>query len=233
MVTAVAHDLRTPLFTLRGSLEALERGVGDGRYLDRAQEKAAHLDRPVSDLFTFSRLEYAREAIAFAEVDVGELARRAVEGVEPLAAARGCAVTLGRVPRGLVVRGDADALRGCSQICSTTRSATVAGTSCSARSARAATCASRSPTTAPGSPPTTCPTRSSRCFARTGPAPRRPVARASAWRSHGGSTRAHGGDVEAANDPGGGARTTVILPAASAPAPSPAAHGRRSQAPSR
>jgi signal transduction histidine kinase len=26
--------------------------------------------------------------------------------------------------------------------------------------------------------------------------------------------RAHGGDVEAANDPGGGARTTVVLPAA-------------------
>jgi HAMP domain/His Kinase A (phospho-acceptor) domain len=44
MVTAIAHDLRTPLLTLRGSLEALERGVGDARYLDRAQTKAAHLD---------------------------------------------------------------------------------------------------------------------------------------------------------------------------------------------
>jgi hypothetical protein len=75
MVTAIAHDLRTPLFTLRGSLEALERSVGDARYLDRAQAKAAHLDRLVSDLFTFSRLEYAHDAIAFEEVDVGALTR--------------------------------------------------------------------------------------------------------------------------------------------------------------
>src|SRR5262249_33676027 len=77
MVTAIAHDLRTPLFTLRGSLEALEHGVGDGRYLGRAQAKAEHLDRMVSDLFTFSRLEYARDTVGFAEVDVGALARRA------------------------------------------------------------------------------------------------------------------------------------------------------------
>jgi HAMP domain-containing protein len=65
MVTAIAHDLRTPLFTLRGSLEALERGIGDGRYLDRAQDKAALLDRLISDLFAFSRWEYAPDAIAF------------------------------------------------------------------------------------------------------------------------------------------------------------------------
>ena len=110
MVTAIAHDLRTPLFTLRGSLEALERGVGDAGYLPRAQAKAAHLDRLVSDLFTFSRLEYAREAVAFEEVDVAALARRAAEDAEPIAAARGCALDVHGVESALCVRGDADAL---------------------------------------------------------------------------------------------------------------------------
>jgi signal transduction histidine kinase len=110
MVTAIAHDLRTPLFTLRGSLEALERGVGDARYLERAQAKAAHLDRLVSDLFTFSRLEYARGAIAVEEVDVAALARRAAEDAEPMAAARGCALHVDGAESGLCVRGDADAL---------------------------------------------------------------------------------------------------------------------------
>jgi len=79
LVSAIAHDLRTPLFTLRGSLEAIERGIGDGDALARAQRKADHLDRLVGDLFAFSRAEYARDAHAREEVELAEIARRAVE----------------------------------------------------------------------------------------------------------------------------------------------------------
>jgi signal transduction histidine kinase len=83
LITAIAHDLRTPLFTLRGSLEAIERGIGDERSLARAQDKAAHLDRLVGDLFAFSRAEYSRETHAGEPVDLAEIARRAAETVEP------------------------------------------------------------------------------------------------------------------------------------------------------
>ena len=83
LVTAIAHDLRTPLFTLRGSLEAIEHGIGNGDALARAQDKAAHLDRLVGDLFVFSRAEYAREGHAGEPVDLAEIARRAAETVEP------------------------------------------------------------------------------------------------------------------------------------------------------
>jgi signal transduction histidine kinase len=83
LLTAIAHDLRTPLFTLRGSLEAIERGIGDERSLTRAQDKAAHLDRLVGDLFAFSRAEYAREERAAEPVDLTTIARRAAETVEP------------------------------------------------------------------------------------------------------------------------------------------------------
>jgi signal transduction histidine kinase len=82
LVTAIAHDLRTPLFTLRGSLEAIERGIGDGAALSRAQAKAAHLDRLVGDLFAYARAEYAAGAHAAAPLDVAELARRAAENVD-------------------------------------------------------------------------------------------------------------------------------------------------------
>ena len=64
LVSAIAHDLRTPLFTLRGSLEAIEHGIGDADQLRRAQDKATLLDRLVGDLFTFSRLEYAGPELA-------------------------------------------------------------------------------------------------------------------------------------------------------------------------
>jgi signal transduction histidine kinase len=83
LVTAIAHDLRTPLFTLRGSLEAIEHGIDDGDALSRAQAKAAHLDRLVGDLFAFSRAEYARDGGAFESVDLSAIARRAAETVEP------------------------------------------------------------------------------------------------------------------------------------------------------
>jgi signal transduction histidine kinase len=214
MVTAIAHDLRTPLFTLRGSLEALERGVGNGSYLERAQDKAAHLDRLVSDLFTFSRLEYAGEAIAFDEVDIGALARRAVEGVEPLAAARGCAVTLGRVPHGLVVHGDADALLRV--LTNLLDNAIRHGRGHVVLVARRVDGHIRVEVAddGPGFAPDDLPHvfeplfRSDRARATEtgGTGLGLAIARRLA--------RAHGGDVEAANSRGGGARTTVVLPAA-------------------
>ena len=83
LITAIAHDLRTPLFTLRGSLEAIERGIGDGAALSRAQAKAAHVDRLVGDLFSYSRAEYAADVHAAAPLDVVELARRATDSVDP------------------------------------------------------------------------------------------------------------------------------------------------------
>jgi signal transduction histidine kinase len=214
MVTAIAHDLRTPLFTLRGSLEALERGVGDGRYLGRAQDKAAHLDRLVSDLFTFSRLEYARDAAAFEEVDVAALARRAAEDVEPLAAAQGCALEVRAAEGELAVRGDADALsRVLANLLDNAirhgRGRVVLGTHRENGAVRIEV-ADDGPGFAPDDldrvfEPLFRSDRT-RAAATGGTGLGLAIARRLA--------RAHGGDVHAANAPGGGARATVTLPAA-------------------
>jgi signal transduction histidine kinase len=214
MVTAIAHDLRTPLFTLRGSLEALERGVGDAGYLDRAQAKAAHLDRLVSDLFTFSRLEYARDALACNEVDVGALARRAAEDAEPIAAARGCVLQVRGVENGLSVRGDADALlRVLTNLLDNAirhgRGRVVLG-ACRENGAVRLEVADDGPGFAPEDLDHVFEPlfRSDRARApRTGGTG---LGLAIARRL----ARAHGGDVQAANDPGGGARATLTLPAA-------------------
>jgi signal transduction histidine kinase len=83
LVTAIAHDLRTPLFTLRGSLEAIEQGIGDTDHLQRAQDKAALLDGLVDDLFTYSRLEYAGPQLTSEPLDATALAREAAQTVDP------------------------------------------------------------------------------------------------------------------------------------------------------
>jgi signal transduction histidine kinase len=214
MVTAIAHDLRTPLFTLRGSLEALEHGVGDERYLGRAQAKAAHLDRMVEDLFTFSRLEYARDTLGFAEVDVGALARRAAEDVEPLAAAHRCTLELRGGDGDLRVSGDADALlRILTNLLDNAirhgRSRVVVDAG-RVNGAVHVDVADDGPGFAPDDLP--------QLF--------EPLFRSDRARASGGSglglaiarrlARAHGGDVRAANGPGGGARMTLTLPAAGA-----------------
>lgn len=83
LLSAIAHDLRTPLFTLRGSLEAIEHGIGDADHLRRARDKATLLDRLVGDLFTFSRLEYAGPELAHDALDPVALAHEAADTVDP------------------------------------------------------------------------------------------------------------------------------------------------------
>ncbi|HEX5621323.1 MAG TPA: HAMP domain-containing sensor histidine kinase [Solirubrobacteraceae bacterium] len=209
LVTAIAHDLRTPLFTLRGSLEALEHGIGDdGRYLGLAQDRATHLDRLVTDLFAFSRLEYAHDPSSWAEVDVAALAR---EIAEALSGTRDVRVAAGGADRA-IVRGDAQALQrvltnlldnairhGRAQVQVTTARAN-------------GTVTVGVVDDGPGFDDADLPHVFEPLFrgdrARSG--------------SHAGLglaiarrlARAHGGDVDAANAAGGGAQLTVRLPAA-------------------
>jgi signal transduction histidine kinase len=83
LMTAIAHDLRTPLFTLRGSLEAIEQGIGNTDHLKRAQDKATLLDGLVDDLFTYSRLEYAGPQLTCEPLSADALAREAAQTVDP------------------------------------------------------------------------------------------------------------------------------------------------------
>ena len=58
LVSSIAHDLRTPLFSLRGYLDAIATGMGDpGERLDRAREKAGQIDRLVTSLFDYARAD--------------------------------------------------------------------------------------------------------------------------------------------------------------------------------
>jgi signal transduction histidine kinase len=58
LVSSIAHDLRTPLFSLRGYLDAIATGIGDpGQRLDRARAKAQQIDRLVTGLFDYARAD--------------------------------------------------------------------------------------------------------------------------------------------------------------------------------
>ncbi len=92
-ISAIAHDLRTPLFALRGYLAGLEQGIADtperaARYVAVAQEKADALERLIADLFTYTRLEYLDQAPDRRPADLHPLLRRLAEGLGPQAEAK-------------------------------------------------------------------------------------------------------------------------------------------------
>lgn len=58
LVSSIAHDLRTPLFALRGYLDAIAAGIGNpAERLDGARAKADQIDRLVTRLFDYARAE--------------------------------------------------------------------------------------------------------------------------------------------------------------------------------
>ena len=58
LVSSIAHDLRTPLFSLRGYLDAIASGIGNPRErLDQARSKADQIDRLITGLFDYARTE--------------------------------------------------------------------------------------------------------------------------------------------------------------------------------
>jgi signal transduction histidine kinase len=114
-IGAIAHDLRTPLFALRGYLEGLDAGVADTpekrtHYVAVAREKADTLERLINDLFDFTRLEYLEQAPERDELDLAGLLRKVADDMRPLAEANGIAVAFDLPMEGCHASGDAHLL---------------------------------------------------------------------------------------------------------------------------
>ncbi|WP_313804669.1 HAMP domain-containing sensor histidine kinase [Cytobacillus sp.] len=90
VIAAIAHDLRTPLFALRGYLDGLEQGIADSpekqeKYLQVCKEKSAQLDRLVEDLFTFTKTEMMEREFKENTVDLSYVLQKSIDSVRPLA----------------------------------------------------------------------------------------------------------------------------------------------------
>ena len=81
-IGAVAHDLRTPLFTLRAYIDGLNDGLATspqktGQYLQACCTSADAPDRLITDLFSYARMEYLGQQPCREPVDIGALLRTA------------------------------------------------------------------------------------------------------------------------------------------------------------
>lgn len=110
VVSALSHDLRTPLASLLASVEALEDGVADGpTHIRSMRHNVLALERMVEDLFLLARADSGSLALQTETLDLSELIDEALEAVAPTAAERKIALT-GDVHEAIPVEGDDQAL---------------------------------------------------------------------------------------------------------------------------
>lgn len=79
LMTGVSHDVKTPLASLTGYLEAIETGIVTGEereeYLHVAYDKAKYLKRFVENLFAWVKLDAGEQIFRFEVLDLNELLR--------------------------------------------------------------------------------------------------------------------------------------------------------------
>lgn len=105
----VAHEMRTPLTTLDGYVEGMIDGVFEAspETLAALTEELRRLHRLSDDLSALSRAQERRLDLKVADCDLGEIARRAADRLQPQFADAGIALVVHTlIP--LPVRADAD-----------------------------------------------------------------------------------------------------------------------------
>ncbi len=110
LVANVAHELRTPLSTLRGHLEALRDGVAPAnpQTLDSLHEEVLRLVRLVEGLHQLSQFDARVSQLRLADLELPALAHRLVDVYGPEFARGGMAVRESHEPRLPGIQADAD-----------------------------------------------------------------------------------------------------------------------------
>lgn len=115
VVAAVAHDLRTPLFALRGYLDGLEQGIADSpakmaEYLSVCKEKSAQLGRLVEELFTYTKAEYLNIELEKIKVDLASIVQRSIGSLETQAERKFISIRAGGFDENCLVMADIHSL---------------------------------------------------------------------------------------------------------------------------
>lgn len=113
-ISTVSHELRTPLTSIRGALGLLSSGI-----LGQINEKAANLlriaatnsdrlVRLINDILDLERIQSGREPITFRGLQLSDVVRQAIDGMQPVADAAG--VQLIHDTTQVEIEGDPDRL---------------------------------------------------------------------------------------------------------------------------
>ncbi|MED4534217.1 HAMP domain-containing sensor histidine kinase [Metabacillus fastidiosus] len=93
-ISSIIHDLRTPLFSIRGCLEGIKKGVADtpdkiNKYIDISYKKANILNELINDLYMFTKVNYIEITPKLKKTDLIQLVDHVVKGFYPEALKKG------------------------------------------------------------------------------------------------------------------------------------------------
>lgn len=110
LMTSLSHDVKTPLASLVGYLEAVESkmvtGAEEEEYIRVATEKAHHLKAFVTALFEWVKLDAGEQIIHFELCDLNELSRNIMADWVPLLESHGFAYEIEIPEREYMTRVD-------------------------------------------------------------------------------------------------------------------------------
>jgi len=103
LTTAISHDLRTPLASLRAMIEALEDGVVSDpaevrRYHGTMRREIERVGRMIDDLFVLAQIDAGALTLQRHPVDIREIAADVVDAMQPQASRAGIALALASSP---------------------------------------------------------------------------------------------------------------------------------------
>jgi two-component system sensor histidine kinase BaeS len=108
---SVSHELKTPLTIISGNAEGLRVGVIAAETAGEAVEREAErLRRLIQDLLDLARLDQRTFSVRDSTVDLGKVAREAVERYRPQAERLGISLRLDGADDGATARGDSERL---------------------------------------------------------------------------------------------------------------------------
>ena len=111
-LAAMSHELRTPLNAIGGYTDLLAMGIRgpvteeQASDLDKIKRSQRHLLQIINDLLNFSRIEAGQVEYETARVPLRESVQTVVTLLEPQAAEKGVALSVGPCPRTLVALAD-------------------------------------------------------------------------------------------------------------------------------
>lgn len=115
LMTSLSHDVRTPLTTLIGYLDAAHRGIVTGRerdeYLETARRKAHDLKEYIDALFDWFRLNSDEFTLEMKRIEAGELTRNILIDWVPVLEDKGIGYRVEIPEEPFWVQADGDAYR--------------------------------------------------------------------------------------------------------------------------